>query len=256
MARIRSIHPGLFTDDAYMSLSFAARELVKGIWCEADDGGVFEWKPLTLKARLMPADSVNMDELLGELVTHRFITQFAQGDKSYGAVRNFRKYQRPKKPTYSHPLPDELRTYVGLTDESSEPVPHQSPTKEEKSPQREEGGGREGEGKKERGETRAPAQRGTRLSPEWTPSLENIAFCRKEGLTDDDAAHIGRRFKNHWLAKPGKDAVKLNWDRTWENWVLRDIEDGRVGNNGPGKERRGPVGDVALAAEWAARNQH
>lgn len=100
----------------------------------------------------------------------------------------------------------------------------------------------------------APARRGTRLPADWTPSPENSAFCRKEGLTDDDAANIGRRFKNHWLAKPGKDAVKLDWDRTWENWVLRDIEDGRVGNRGSVQERRGAASDVTLAAEWAARN--
>ena len=51
MSRIRSIHPGLFTDEAFMEASIPARMLIMGLWCEAWDDGVFEIKPLTIKAR-------------------------------------------------------------------------------------------------------------------------------------------------------------------------------------------------------------
>lgn len=149
MPRIRSLHPGLFTDDRYMALSFPARELLKGIWCESDDQGVFEWRPLTLKARIMPADAIDIEALLSELVAGKFVTRFEHADHSYGAVRNFRKFQRPKKPHSAFLLPAEFRTYVGLSDEEPEPtpdkppsVPHQFPTKGGKSPQMEDGGGR------------------------------------------------------------------------------------------------------------------
>jgi hypothetical protein len=135
MSRIRSLHPGLFTDERYMALTFPARELIKGVWCEADDQGIFEWKPLTLKARIMPADAVEIGELLSELIQGEFVIRFEVDGRSYGAVRNFRRFQRPKKPNSVHLLPDEFRTYVGLTAEDGEPspnevppVPHQFPT--------------------------------------------------------------------------------------------------------------------------------
>lgn len=32
MARIRSVHPGLYTDEAFMTLSMAARVLIVGLW--------------------------------------------------------------------------------------------------------------------------------------------------------------------------------------------------------------------------------
>ena len=135
MARIRSIHPGLFTDENFMALGDAARMFLIGLWTEADDQGVFEWKPLTLKARLRPVDEGSVEPLLEELVANNWIRKFSESDKAYGALRNFRKFQRPQKPNAIHPLPDEISTYVGLVRERSR-------TDTRKSPQMEDGGGK------------------------------------------------------------------------------------------------------------------
>jgi len=140
MSRIRSIHPGLFTDEAFMQASPNARLLLIGIWTEAWDDGVFEKKPLTLKAKIFPADNVDVSELLTELEALGFFQTFTVSGKSYGAVRNFRKFQRPKKPNSSGLLTDELRNYVAITDDGSEPVGNQFGTSGEKSPQMEDGG--------------------------------------------------------------------------------------------------------------------
>jgi hypothetical protein len=140
MARIRSIHPGIFTDEAFASLSMGARVLLLGIWTEADDHGVFEWKPVTLKMRVMPVDNVNIPELLAECEGADVIKRFLS-EKSYGLVRNFCRYQRPKKPKYIHPIPPEFYTYAGLKPDGSLQVLHQSRTSGESEPQREEEGG-------------------------------------------------------------------------------------------------------------------
>jgi hypothetical protein len=146
MSRIRSIHPGIWTDEAFMSASAHARLLLLGIWTEAWDDGVFEWKPLTLKARIFPVDGVDVAALLAELETLQFIRRFQSGGKEYGAIRNFQKYQRPKKPNSSGVLPSNLTSWAGC----SVPVPNQSETSGEKSPQMEDGGWRmEGEREKE-----------------------------------------------------------------------------------------------------------
>lgn len=124
MARIRSVHPGLFTDEAFVSLSMTARILLIGLWTEADDHGAFEWKPLSIKMRVFPADSVDVPALMKELAEADVIRQHG----NLGFVRNFCKYQRPKKPTYKHGLPDELRTYIACKPDGTEPVPHQEST--------------------------------------------------------------------------------------------------------------------------------
>jgi len=142
MSRIRSIHPGLWTDDAFMALSAHARLLVIGIWTEAFDDGVFEWKPLTLKARIFPVDTVDVGALLDELLAGAFVRKEEFDGRQIGLVRNFRDYQRPKKPNSSGMFKAEWRTYVGISDNGTEPVPNQSATNGEKSPQMEDGGGR------------------------------------------------------------------------------------------------------------------
>lgn len=175
MARIRSIHPGLFTDEEFMALTMEtplACVLLTGIWCECDDDGVFDWKVLTLKARYLPVADADVEGLLKALEDKRFIQAFEKDGKPLGAVRNFRKYQRPKKPTTRGLLPNELREYVGLEPKSSEPVPHQFPTSGEKSPQKEEGGE-----EVEKGSTPpTPPKRGGRRAkspePEYPPEFE------------------------------------------------------------------------------------
>lgn len=146
MARIRSVFPGQWTDEDFVQMSFAARLLVIGLRNEADDNGVFEWKPIMLKMQLFPADAVNIADLLAEAQAHNQIKVVDASGKQYGLIRNFRRWQRPEKPRGRHPLPDEHRAYVGLVDDKPNSEGGESPTGRGKSPQREEGGGMREEG--------------------------------------------------------------------------------------------------------------
>lgn len=139
MSRIRSTHPQQWTDEDFVCLSFPARLLAIAVRNECDDKGIFEWKPRKLKMRLFPADNIEVEELLTELVENDQCIRYEVDGKPYGAVRNFRKYQRPKKPNDVYPITEQVRKYVGLTEpkgvtatpstaSNSPPVPHQFPT--------------------------------------------------------------------------------------------------------------------------------
>lgn len=138
MSRIRSIHPGIWTDEAFVSLSGFARLMFIGLWNECDDKGTFQWSPLQMKMRILPADNVNAAELLSEIEAAGCIMQYEIGGKKYGAVRNFCKFQRPKKPNSIHPISEQAAAFAGYNGEA---VTHQFPTSGEKSPQMEDGGG-------------------------------------------------------------------------------------------------------------------
>jgi hypothetical protein len=117
VARIRSIHPALLTDEAFMTLTVEcplAIALLIGLWMEADDAGVFEWKPLTIKARILPAVQCDVGETISELVRNSFVKSFELGGKQYGVIRNFVRFQRPKSPIDTHPFNDEMREYAGF----------------------------------------------------------------------------------------------------------------------------------------------
>jgi len=160
VARIRSIHPGLWTDEAFLSIDDAARLLYIGLLNEADDNGAFEWKPLTIKVRLRPATSETPAEIatiMEKLCAANMIRRYDHDGKIFGAVRNFVRYQRPKSPKSVHPIPEVVREFVGLNadgsrprsetgrppnDDEEKPLPNPPETPAETSPQREEGGGK------------------------------------------------------------------------------------------------------------------
>ncbi|MGL4961463.1 MAG: hypothetical protein ACRC67_09535 [Inquilinus sp.] len=142
MARIRSIHPGLLTDEAFMVLTVEAPlavTLLLGLWMEADDQGLFPWRPLTLKARVLPAVSADIGPLLEALERGRFICRFEVEGRPYGAIRNFCRWQRPKKPNAVHPTTPEVRAWTGS---GGEPVGNQSRTGVEIQSRMEDVGGR------------------------------------------------------------------------------------------------------------------
>lgn len=147
MARIRSIHPGLASDECYMSMSMPAKAAWPMLWTECDDHGVFEWKPIVLKARIFPADNIDFAGLLAEFVELGCVMKAEVGGKPYGFIRNFCKYQRPKSPTYRHPFPECARSFVGDSGTATEELPQTFPMPTEIAPLM------KGEGVKEEGKT-------------------------------------------------------------------------------------------------------
>ncbi len=120
MARIRSIHPGLFTDEAFVALSDAAQTLYIGLWTECDDQGVFEWKPLTIRMKLRPTKDGPVEPLLSEMESVNCIRRFTAEGREYGAVRNFRRFQKPKSPNALYPCPADIGVYTALRPAISE----------------------------------------------------------------------------------------------------------------------------------------
>jgi hypothetical protein len=201
MARIRSVHPGIFTDEAFAGLSMAARVLLIGLWTESDDQGVFDWKPITIKMRIMPVDNVDVPALLAELERADVVKKFQQDGKTFGAVRNFCKYQKPKTPKYRPVKSAEIRNYVASAypvSETEEPEPGPFLQNGEMSPQMEEGGGNREEEEEEES-TRSVAD-ATRPSADAFEEFWK-AYPRREGPNPRKPAE--QKFKA--LAKTGVD---------------------------------------------------
>lgn len=186
MSRIRSTHPGVWTDERFVSVSAFARLLFMGIWNECDDFGSFEWSPIKLKMRLLPADAVDAAELLAELESAGSVMRYECGGKAYGAVRNFCQYQRPKKPTHAHPQTEAVEAWVNiearLTRDGSEAVGNELPTGGEKPRQmKDEGGkGRPIPAKAEIGKTARKRARSSDFEvPEDIPAVPWAAFAEQ-----------------------------------------------------------------------------
>lgn len=109
MARIRSIKPDFWTDEKIVELSPLARLLFIGMWNFVDDSGRSEYSPARLKMQILPADSADIRELLGELRSKRLIHVYEVDNKEYFQVCGFLKHQKIDKRSQSKlPPPPEL----------------------------------------------------------------------------------------------------------------------------------------------------
>lgn len=223
MSRIRSTHPGVWTDERFVSVSAFARLLFMGIWNECDDYGSFEWSPLKLKMRLLPADAVDAAALMAELEDAGSIICYEIEGKSFGAVRNFCQYQRPKKPTHVHPQTPEVEAWVNTEARSirdgSEGVGEELPTGgEDRRQRKDEGGiGRPVPAKARTGGKRA---QGSRLPLDFVVPEDWKVWAATERKWDRETVETeAASFVDHWHAKPGKDGTKTDWLATWRNWV-------------------------------------
>lgn len=258
MSRIRSVHPGLWTDEAFVSLSPFARLLFMGIWNECDDKGTFPWSPLTMKMRILPADNVDAAALMDEIEAAGQIRSYTIDGKKYGAVRNFAKFQRPKKPNDVHPATAEIRAFVGISGEPGSDegasVPNLFPTDGENPPQMEDGGwrmegreqpdgcsAREGARAAKPDKPSKPRPRKTRIPDGWTPAAFGAGTdCRRivDGWPPGELARQTERFAAHHTAKGSQFE---NWQAAWKTWVLnsRDFGNARRSNgNHPPRDNR------------------
>jgi uncharacterized protein YdaU (DUF1376 family) len=65
------------------------------------------------------------------------------------------------------------------------------------------------------------AKKGSRLSENWTPSPDNLAFAESEGLSAAEINSESQKFRDYWISAPGQRAVKLDWSATWRNWIRK-----------------------------------
>lgn len=262
MSRIRSVHPGFFTDEDLVSVSMAARLLFIGIGVEADDKGIFVWKPLTIKMRVFPADNVDVASLLCELVEAGLIKHYAVDGKSYGAIKNFRKYQRPKTPNDIHPATEDIISFVGLDQPNSEKKEVKEapfPPEGEKSSQMEDEGGRKEKDDKPDGLPSLPAappktkksqSPKTKIPEDFAPTQFGIGTQGREivdGWPPGEQSAQIEAFISHHKAH-GK--LMSDWQSAWSTWVINSRKFGKS-NNGTGINANRPEPELNTVAQAA-----
>jgi hypothetical protein len=71
--------------------------------------------------------------------------------------------------------------------------------------------------------TEQSAARGTRLSPDWQPTDDDLDFARKI-LGYQQARIEADKFRDYWCSRAGAGALKVDWSATWRNWVRKSAE--------------------------------
>jgi hypothetical protein len=126
MPRIRSIKPQFWLDEKLGGTARDVRLLYIGLWNLSDDRGVFEYRPMRIKAQLFPYDEDITEEImtnwLNALINTGDIVKFVENGKSFGYIPTFLVHQpieKPSKWTYTTTIP-----VINPT----QPLPDHSPT--------------------------------------------------------------------------------------------------------------------------------
>lgn len=93
MARLRTVKPGLFTNDLLAEIAPLGRLLFIGLWCIADREGRLEDRPRRIKAEVLPYDEADVDTLLNDLHARNFIIRYEADGNRYIQVVNWQQWQ-------------------------------------------------------------------------------------------------------------------------------------------------------------------
>jgi hypothetical protein len=115
MARIRSIKPEFWTSEQIMGLNPLTRLLFIGMWNFADDYGRMPYAPATIKAQVLPGDTMELQlirNMLTELSSAGLILLYTAKGREYIEITGWshQKIDRPHKPKYPSPVIDEPET--------------------------------------------------------------------------------------------------------------------------------------------------
>lgn len=108
MARIRTVKPEFWTDEKVVECSIPARLLFIGLFNFANDVGCLERSPKRLKMQVFPADVIDCEPLLAELISNGLLTEYSVSGVGYLLIKGFRKHQKINRPSSTKiPLPPE-----------------------------------------------------------------------------------------------------------------------------------------------------
>lgn len=228
----RIVREGIITSELVNSLDWPAEVFYRRLLSVVDDFGRFHGNPSLLRAACYPLqiDKVGNRDIakwLTECVRAGLVKAYTVDSKEYLEVAKFGQQVRAKSSKYpqmpdvctadakqmpsipiasAHLDGDVVVNASSFQDSASTQVLSSFPAKPNTT-------------LVTRVNTRA-----TRFSLDELPR-EWAEFCLDE-RADVDPLAVFARFKDHWVAKPGKDGTKLDWTATWRNWV-RNEKSGR-----------------------------
>jgi hypothetical protein len=107
MARIRTIKPEFWTDERLTECSLSARLMFIGMLNFADDNGNMEYSAKRLKMQIFPADSIDTQPLLNELLAQGVLIEYSVNEEKFLHIKGFRKHQVINRPSATKiPQPD------------------------------------------------------------------------------------------------------------------------------------------------------
>lgn len=256
MARIRTVKPEFWTDEKIVECSLAARLLFIGLFNFADDKGCMERSPKRIKMQVFPADTIECEPLIMELIAHGLLTEYSVNGSQYLHIPGFLKHQKINRPSNSAiPFPQEFTEPDAMDEKDSmsvhgefneDSVSHQGVFTDGK-----EGKGREGNKNIERDsagenlsgcgqlpEGNFPPIGKFPVSPSWKPGGDFVRQATLWGINLGDAPGYTpeelQQFRDYWVSE-GQVRNQVQWEQAF----ARSLQKQRSMATKPGRREGG-----------------
>lgn len=257
MARIRTVKPEFWTDEKVVECSIPARLLFIGLFNFANDMGCMERSPKRIKMQIFPADVIDCEPLLVELITHGLLTEYSVNGSNYLQIKGFSKHQKINRPSASKiPLPLGFNESVAAVNADSQP-PHEQLNEDSLNVHGGLTDGREKEGKGKGINTERnihaddfcpPVDNSAEqfvaplgkfpISTNWKPSddfvrqaaLWGINLGTEPGYQPEEL----QQFRDYWICEN-----KVKHQQQWEQTFAQSLRTSRVVRKPPASDRRG-----------------
>jgi hypothetical protein len=217
MSRSRNIKPGFFRNADLVELPVETRLLFIGLWGLADREGRMSDRPKQIKMEIYPADSFDVDDMLGQLHRAKFIERYTVNEINYIQIVNFTKHQNPHRDEKASTIPAPClhganTVAIGLIPDSLLLKPETLPSGESgcKSPREPEP------------ETLPPARAGlttkSQIVDDFEPDVANARTALSHSL---DLAAERERFVAHYQAS---GEWRANWQAQFRKWLLDSMQ--------------------------------
>lgn len=224
MPKARLLRPEFWTDEKVVGMSPFARLLFAGMWNFACDNGHLDDSVLQLKMKILPADPVDVGDLLDEVIASGTVVR----KDGYLKVLNLSKQQSldlrflvfcdhcDRDPERRYSREDKKATRRSPSgDTSAARVPHEGGTQSARRSGDVDGDGDGGVDSATAPRKRAAA-RGTRIDLDFEATDDMRSWAQKNTPTVDiDSAT--EDFIDYWTGVAGSKGVKLDWVATWRN---------------------------------------
>ena len=222
MPRARNIKPSLFKNEILGEEDPLLTLLFIGLWTLADREGRLEDRPKRIKAELFPYREIDVNGYLTELERLLFICRYTVENIPFIQILTFSEHQHPhktEKPSVIPSPPENINQNKEMlcngnvtvkTPKSNGSCPADSSNTDSSNTERE--------------SANAPlTKKASRLQKDWVLSDKlrqwTTEYIQDKGIKTINIDDEELKFYNYWTSK-SKDATKLDWDKTWQNWIL------------------------------------
>lgn len=211
MARIRTIKPDFWTDEKLTECSMSARLFFVGTWNFADDKGNLVRSAKKLKMQVFPADSIECEPLIQELLQIGVMIEYEVGGEKYLHIKGFEKHQVINRPSKSS-IPEQIFSEQKEQSKDDSLNAHGALTD-----------GREGKGKEgiDTSSRTAPTKS---KKPVKTPLPEDFCISERVRSWAAEKKHgsLERHFENFVSAAKRNGYTYADWDEALMEAIRKD----------------------------------